>query len=547
MRSKHKDRMREIKSVAIPPQGTHARELLEKFITKSETPEKRKYIKKFWKKAQAIVAAQQLNGAGNEADQAIRWFHGEYNYRIWSHDLHSLPSTFNVVEAFLKYIPQLNAFSMHQEENHLFSFSEFVDSYTSESFDLDHGAALEAFAEGVIYFYDNLNDPSDLLYGIERNSEIGISGFAMIRFGSEISILCVAGETEDLIAKTEEIKENLNESKYTDCRKGIKPDPSLSTEAVPLKSERQLWRLIALSRFDLDEMTQSVRYICHDNGTSYSIKTDDPSTFFDMKGDFPNKSVEAVARNSAKEVSEYNALFDLCSTAIFLPLYFESHNESIVIERYKTRYASEVNKTSFLAIKNNIPRSLRIAYRNVNVLKLNDTCSDITTTIYSIPNFHIETSGFWRTLSPGKMGTDKKGNPVHGRTWVSKKITWMEADEPNVLIARKDETKKVPEGSAPGFVYVMRAPIQAPGVFKVGLTQKSTETRANELSKATGVPGKIYVVHEWAVGDCVSIEREVHHRLSEFRVDPRREFFDAPLKHIVAVIEETINSMIKES
>ena len=47
----------------------------------------------------------------------------EYNNRIWAHDLHSVPSTFNVVEAFLQYNPKLNTFILHEENNHLFSFS----------------------------------------------------------------------------------------------------------------------------------------------------------------------------------------------------------------------------------------------------------------------------------------------------------------------------------------------------------------------------------------------------------------------------------------
>jgi hypothetical protein len=119
----------------------------------------------------------------------------------------------------------------------------------------------------------------------------------------------------------------------------------------------------------------------------------------------------------------------------------------------------------------------------------------------------------------------------------------MEAEEPNALIAKRNDKKILPEGPAPGFIYVMKSPLHPRNVFKVGLTQISTETRANELSSATGIPGRIYVMHEWAVGDCVSIEREIHSQLAEYRVDPRREFFEAPLEHIISVIEETILSI----
>jgi len=535
--------MREIGSVAIPPKGTPARAFLDKFLKETETPKERKLLKQLWKKSQSIVAVQQLNGAGNETDQALRWYHGEYNNRICSHGLDSLPSTFNVAEAFFKYDPRLNTLILHEEINHLFSFPGFVNWYTSGDVDLDQKIALEAFTPGVIYNFDNLSDPAYLLYGIERKSEIGIAGFAMVRFGSEVSILCVAGETENLHKKTEELLENFQKINFVGGRKDIKPDFSLPIEAVPLKSKHPLWRLIALSRFDLSEMSQSVRYVCHDAGNAFSIKTDDPSAYLDMKGDFTDEFLEEVVRENAMKLRGYNALFDLCSTAIFLPLYFETFAESIVVERFKTQYAIELKKASFSKIKKDIPQNIKLAYRNVNVLRLEESAYDNISTIYSIPNFHIEASGYWRTLEPGKMGADKNGNPIHGRTWVSKKLTWMEADEPSALVAKSDETKTLPEGPAPGFLYVMRAPVHPKNVFKIGLTRKSSDERANELSRATGVPGKIYVMHEWPVCDCVSVEREVHCRLSECRIDPRREFFEAPLAHIITVINETINSM----
>lgn len=542
MSSSHKERMRAIGSVAIPPKGTHARELLEKILKARETPEQKKTVKKLWEKSKGIVAGQQLNGAGHETDQALRWFHWEYNNRIWTHGLHALPSTFNVVEAYLQYNPQLNTLILRDENNHLFSFSDFVNWYTSGDIDLDQKVALESFTPGNIYTFDNVADPADLLYGVESDSEVGIAGFAMVRFGTEISVLCVAGETENLEKKTEELKDNV-QFQYAKGRENIKPDPALSIEAAPLKSRMPLWRLIALSRFDISEMSQSVRYICKDIGNAFAIKTDDPSIFLNMKGDFIDKDLEEVARNSTQGIRGYKALFDLCSTVLFLPLYFEKFAENVVVERFKTRYAGEVGKTSFLKIKENIPGNFKIAYRNVNVLRAEKKLADTRATIYSIPNFHVQTSGYWRNLEPGKIGSDKHGNPIHGRTWISKKLSWMEAEEPNALVAKRKDTKTLPKGPAPGFIYVMRSPLHPRNVFKVGLTQSSTETRANEISSATGVPGKIYVMQEWAVGDCVSIEREIHSRLTEYRVDPRREFFEAPLEHIISVIEETIRSM----
>jgi hypothetical protein len=397
----------------------------------------------------------------------------------------------------------------------------------------------------LIYIFENMLDPCDTLYGIKRGNKVGVAGFAMVRFDTEISVLCVAGETEDLIKVTKQLKESNRNIKITYSRENIQPDASLSIEAVPLKSRLPLWKLVALTRFDVSEMSRSVRYICHDIGNAFSILTDDPIVFLDYKGNFINKDMEVTAQESAQNIGEYNTLFDLCSTALFLPLYFDKFAEDIFVERSKTKYADMVGKATFSKIKKNIPHNIKIAYRNVNVLRANEHISNTMATLYSIPNFHVQTSGYWRNLESGKVGSDKTGAPIHGRTWVSKKLSWMEADELGVLVAERSTLKAMPEGPMPGFIYVMHSPLHPINVFKVGYTQISTEVRANELSNATGLPGRIYVMHEWAVGDCVSIERVIHNRLADYRIDPRREFFEVPLSKIFTkiftVIEEVLN------
>ncbi|MDP8218792.1 MAG: GIY-YIG nuclease family protein [Candidatus Theseobacter exili] len=540
MDTRHKERMEAIGDVALPPKGTQSRILLDRILEKRSSPEQKKIIKNLWKKAYAIVSCQQLNGAGHETDQTLRYFQAEYNNRIWAHGLRSIPSTFNVAEAFFQYDPMLNAVILHEEQNYLFSIVDFVNWYTSQDIDFNLLIALESLSPGIIYTDDTLFDPADLLYGIEKGAEIGVVGFAMVRFGTEISILCIAGETGNLIKKTKEIKRIISTGNPVQGRENIRPDPDLILEAVPLKSKTPLWRLIALTRFDLKDMSQSVRYVCHDIGTSFFIETDDPATFLDMNGMFIKKEIEEHARQSNEKIRGYNSLFDLCSTSLFLPLYFETFSEDVVLERFRTDYANEMKKVSLQNIKKHAPHAIKQPYRVVSVLRGSETLTDVSATIYSIPNFHVETTGYWRNLEPGKVGTDRSGNPIHGRTWVSKKLSWMEADEPKALVAQKGPKKIIPVGPAPGFIYVMRSPVHARNVFKVGLTKRTTRERANDLSSATGVPGKIYVMNEWAVGDCISVEKAIHKQLAEYRVDPRREFFEAPLEHIVSVIEKNI-------
>lgn len=541
MENSHKNRMRQIGSVALPPKGTIEYDRVAKYLKKTHSKELEEYIESLWEKSFSIVTAQQLNGAGHQTDQAIRWYQQEYNNRIWSHGLHSLPSSFNVAEAFLNYRPDLNTLFILNEVNHLFSFPNFVDWYTSVDITFEPKSVLKNMEQGVIYTFDSLVDPAELLYNIEKGSEIGIAGFAMVRFGTEVSVMCIGGESTNLELMSTELADDFSRYKTIKGRKEITPDPDLSVEAVALTSRSPLWRLIALTRFDIEDMSQSVRYIFHDAGNLFRTITDDPTNFLDTQGNPLDENNEAILAISAKEVQGYNALFDLCGTALFLPLYFDEHIEDIIVERLKTNYAEEVRKVSFKKILKNIPIKQKIAYRNVNVLRNKSNNLETREIIYSAQNFHMETSGYWRTLEPGKFGTDKNGNPMHGKTWVSKKLSWMEAEEPCTLKAKWHNAQPIPEGLNPGYIYIMRSPLHSKNVFKIGLTTRSTEIRANELSSATGVPGRVYVINQWPVSDCETIEKKIHNRLADYRVDPRREFFEGSLEFFITTVNEVIH------
>jgi T5orf172 domain len=64
------------------------------------------------------------------------------------------------------------------------------------------------------------------------------------------------------------------------------------------------------------------------------------------------------------------------------------------------------------------------------------------------------------------------------------------------------------------------------------------ESRAEEITNATGVPTRFYVAYDKHVANCHAVERLVHRRLHSFRVAHNREFFELPLKEAIAVIEE---------
>ena len=88
---------------------------------------------------------------------------------------------------------------------------------------------------------------------------------------------------------------------------------------------------------------------------------------------------------------------------------------------------------------------------------------------------------------------------------------------------------------------VQRSPAHEVNVYKIGLTRRSVQKRAAELSASTSVPLPFGILAKWDVGDCARIEEEVHRRLAAYRINPRREFFRADL----SVICETIEAVVR--
>src|SRR5208282_3729918 len=118
--------------------------------------------------------------------------------------------------------------------------------------------------------------------------------------------------------------------------------------------------------------------------------------------------------------------------------------------------------------------------------------------------FKIDISGFWKQLPIDHVGTDKKGRPIHGRTWVQKTLTWVESKDSQPVSVQfhklgSQEEKRSEGSSKSGVIYVMRSPAHAKDIFKIGLSSRSGEIRADELSRSTGSPDKFLIVQEWEV------------------------------------------------
>ena len=85
-----------------------------------------------------------------------------------------------------------------------------------------------------------------------------------------------------------------------------------------------------------------------------------------------------------------------------------------------------------------------------------------------------------------------------------------------------------------GFVYCL-ANDSFPDLYKIGCTERSPQQRADDLSRATGVPSEFVVLGYIECANFQQVEREIHRRLENYRPNDRREFFKAPLELISAL------------
>jgi predicted RNA-binding Zn-ribbon protein involved in translation (DUF1610 family) len=90
-----------------------------------------------------------------------------------------------------------------------------------------------------------------------------------------------------------------------------------------------------------------------------------------------------------------------------------------------------------------------------------------------------------------------------------------------------------------GYVYVLVSS-EKPNLVKIGMTYRNPEERAKELSSSTGVSMPYIVAYKMETPNPERVEKKVHGRLSQKRVNPDREFFRVETNEAIRVIEEVV-------
>ena len=94
-----------------------------------------------------------------------------------------------------------------------------------------------------------------------------------------------------------------------------------------------------------------------------------------------------------------------------------------------------------------------------------------------------------------------------------------------------------------GYIYILLNRAFQNDHYKIGMTTKTPEKRARELSGATGIPRNFEVLYEQRVTDCKRAERLLHSKLHQYRSAGNREFFHIPLKAAIKALESVADEI----
>ena len=92
-----------------------------------------------------------------------------------------------------------------------------------------------------------------------------------------------------------------------------------------------------------------------------------------------------------------------------------------------------------------------------------------------------------------------------------------------------------------GWIYAARNSSFVDPVFKIGQSARSPVVRVDELSRDSAVYRDFELVYFVHVGNRDPAEGQAHSILREFRVNPRKEFFEAPLQSVVGALDHVAN------
>lgn len=537
----HIDRKKAIAFGAIPPEGTEQHKVTMAFLEKNDSARISEFAKKNWEKANLSLQAQYYSACDLISEKNLRHFLLEFNTRAWESGLWSMPTLFNVMESFFRYRKPEVYFELIEEENYYLSLSDFLEFVTSDEFTPDSTILIENITKDIVYNFDINNESENITFKNSNDKTFIIKGVSIVRRENEVTLSIIAGKkkTSDDILRADIYKDltpaNPNKEKIVEKIKSDLKNNDLEFEYVD--DNKEYIKTIIVIRLDIENLTIDTTYVGVEMNMMFDITTDDRTIFTNRKGDFSTDKQQETYRENIEKIKKYDAISDLAKYLVYLPFYFNQNENNIITEDVDTEYKKLV-QNPLKKRKFQSTLGFKTAVKTIFFIDKEDALSP-NKIILRDDLFKIEKTGFWKNLSPEDVGMDKKGRTIHGKTWVSQNSSWFEANEDDLTI---ENEKPILEGPNSGYIYILRNPVMGKNIFKIGLTRNNVDYRVEQLSK-TSVPDKFYKAQEWNVQDCLLAEKEIHLILDNYRIDPRREFFDVPYDKAIKVITDTVKKI----
>ncbi|QDT84604.1 GIY-YIG nuclease family protein [Gimesia chilikensis] len=490
------------------------------------------YLKELESLLPLWIDARLLSGSGLLMADQLRYYMREYATRFLINGITSLPSSFNIVEAFMGLHEKFHIFDLREEKEHLLTLDDYFYWYLNPGFSLEPEMLLTGMDEGVIYSYDM----ADTSYGFTVETEgakIAIAGISLVRHSHELNCVLIAGENPPY-PSDEVISTSLSSELSSFIgRDGVKAHSENTIKDRYLDMFPGFSKVILLTRFDLKHKSFDVRYVNLDVGQGFKVYTDDYSLFLELDGEAFTKYQGQMEEG----LKRYNKLFSMATSLIYLPILFVDESENTHEQLLKTQFSVDTDHKFKKQVLANYNEPIYRNEKSVVCLRRNQPSENYSQEV-DPPELHFKSEGYWQALPTGQIGKDKDGNNIAGRTWITRTESWSSLETEKFLLTRR---KEFPKGDDPGTVYVMRSSAHVKGIYKIGLTHRTSEERASDLSKSA-TPIGYAVLADFEVGNCREVERKIHERLKAFRVNPKREFFRCDLKLII----DTIHAVTSE-
>lgn len=385
-------------------------------------------IKKRLDQIPLLIYAGWESSSGLRMATELRRFWYEYFSRFARFGPTSLPSNFNVNEAFVEFDRAALVFRLRSEHEHLLRYSEYLDWYTASSFPEEPRSLIDIMDEGVSYSYDFVLDDDEPRLAAEEASLV-VAGISMIRHADEVAVLALAGETPPISV------EGLEDGEPMAGKEELGPAEGLNEDDRLLDGMPECSRVLLATRFDLSNRLNDVRYVLRDRGKSYSVATDDFEMLrFSLGRSVGHDKFRQLIDRQVHDLRRYRDLFSAVAASIFLPAFFIDRHASVVETEFLTNLGADSKTSKVKRIRRELGDEYFRPVARVKCLASSSACS---ASEYSVtpPEMKFESTGYWRPLEAGQIGTNADGVPIIGKTWVHRSETW-ESTPPAVFVAK---------------------------------------------------------------------------------------------------------------